>query len=65
VCDLDCLAGLAVDIVRLFQVELEQYEKIEGRSLSLEGKVNRLAGLVRSDLGIAMQGLVQCRCGRL
>ncbi|HEY2506019.1 MAG TPA: proteasome subunit beta [Streptosporangiaceae bacterium] len=51
-------AGVAVDMVRLFQVELEHYEKLEGRSLSLEGKANRLAGLVRSNLPAAMQGLV-------
>ncbi len=51
-------AGIAVELVRLFQVELEHYEKLEGRSLSLEGKANRLAGLVRSNLGGAMQGLV-------
>jgi proteasome beta subunit len=50
--------GVAVDMVRLFQVELEHYEKLEDRSLSLEGKANRLAGLVKSNLGIAMQGLV-------
>jgi proteasome beta subunit len=52
------VVGVAVDMVRLFQVELEHYEKLEGRSLSLEGKANRLAGLVKSNLGIAMQGLV-------
>jgi proteasome beta subunit len=51
-------AGIGVDLVRLFQVELEHYEKLEGRSLSLEGKANRLAGLVRSNLGAAMQGFV-------
>jgi len=51
-------AGIGVDLVRLFQVELEHYEKLEGRSLSLEGKANRLAGLVRSNLGGAMQGLI-------
>jgi len=51
------VAGVAVDMVRLFQVELEHYEKLEGRSLSLEGKANRLAGIVKSNLGIAMQGL--------
>jgi proteasome beta subunit len=44
--------------VRLFAVELEHYEKLEGRSLSLEGKANRLAGFVKSNLGAAMQGLV-------
>jgi proteasome beta subunit len=52
------VAGVGIDMVRLFQVELEHYEKLEGRSLSLEGKANRLAGLVRSNLGGAMQGLV-------
>jgi proteasome beta subunit len=51
-------AGIGVDLVRLFQVELEHYEKLEGRALSLEGKANRLAGLVRANLGAAMQGLV-------
>jgi proteasome beta subunit len=50
-------AGLALDLVRLFQVELEHYEKIEGRELSLEGKANRLAGMVRANLDAAMQGL--------
>ncbi len=50
-------AGIGVDLVRLFQVELEHYEKLEGRALSLEGKANRLAGLVRANLGAAMQGL--------
>ncbi len=50
-------AGLALDLVRLFQVELEHYEKLEGRELSLEGKANRLAGMVRANLGAAMQGL--------
>jgi proteasome beta subunit len=52
------VAGVGVDLVRLFQVELEHYEKLEGRSLSLEGKANRLAGLVRGNLVGAMQGLV-------
>ena len=51
-------AGIGVDLVRLFAVELEHYEKLEGRMLSLEGKANRLAGLVRGNLGAAMQGLV-------
>jgi proteasome beta subunit len=50
-------AGLALDLVRLFQVELEHYEKLEGRELSLEGKANRLASMVRANLGAAMQGL--------
>ncbi len=52
------VAGIGLEVVRLFQVELEHYEKLEGRSLSLEGKVNRLAGLIRGNLGAAMQGLV-------
>jgi proteasome beta subunit len=51
-------AGIGIDLIRLFAVELEHYEKLEGRSLSLEGKANRLAGLVRGNLGAAMQGLV-------
>ncbi len=50
-------AGIAVELVRLFQVELEHYEKIEGLSLSLDGKANRLATLLRGNLGLAMQGL--------
>ncbi len=49
-------AGPAVDLVRLFQVQLEHYEKIEGEKLSLEGKANQLAGLVRANLPAAMQG---------
>lgn len=50
-------AGLALELVRLYQVELEHYEKIEGALLSLEGKANRLAGMIRTNLGLAMQGL--------
>jgi proteasome beta subunit len=50
-------AGLAVEMVRLFQAELEHYEKIEGTTLSLDGKANRLASLIRGNLGMAMQGL--------
>lgn len=50
-------AGLALELVRLFQVELEHYEKIEGAPLSLEGKANRLATMLRGNLGLAMQGL--------
>ena len=50
-------AGIAVELVRLFQVELEHYEKIEGVPLSLDGKANRLASLLRGNLGLAMQGL--------
>lgn len=51
-------AGFAVELVRLFQVQLEHYEKIEGEPLSLEGKANQLAGLVRANLPAAMQGFV-------
>ena len=50
-------AGLAIELVRLFQVELEHYEKIEGTDLSIDGKANRLAALIRGNLGLAMQGL--------
>ncbi len=50
-------AGPAVEMVRLFQVELEHYEKLEGSTLSLEGKANRLSTLIRSNLPMAMQGL--------
>jgi proteasome beta subunit len=50
-------AGIAVELVRLFQVELEHYEKIEGLQLSLDGKANRLSALLRGNLGMAMQGL--------
>lgn len=50
-------AGIAVELVRLFTVELEHYEKIEGVPLTLDGKANRLATMVRGNLGAAMQGL--------
>ena len=50
-------AGIALELVRLFQVELEHYEKIEGSALSLDGKANRLASLLRNNLGLALQGL--------
>jgi proteasome beta subunit len=50
-------AGIALELVRLFQVELEHYAKIEGSALSLDGKANRLAALLRSNLGLALQGL--------
>lgn len=50
-------AGLAVEMVRLFQTELEHYEKIEGSPLSMDGKANRLTALIRGNLGMAMQGL--------
>ncbi len=50
-------AGIAIEIVRLFQVELEHYEKIEGTPLTLDGKANRLSTMIRGNLGAAMQGL--------
>ncbi|MDQ3484683.1 MAG: proteasome subunit beta [Actinomycetota bacterium] len=50
-------AGLAVEMVRLFQTELEHYEKIEGNTLSMDGKANRLSALIRANLAMAMQGL--------
>jgi proteasome beta subunit len=52
------VAGIGLELVRLFQLELEHYEKLEGRTLSLEGKANRLAAFVRGNIGGAMQGLV-------
>ncbi len=52
------VAGLGLELVRLFQLELEHYEKLEGRTLSLVGKANRLAAFVRGNLPGAMQGLV-------
>ena len=51
-------AGLAIEMVKLFQVELEHYEKIEGVRLSLEGKASFLARLVRGQLPMAFQGLI-------
>jgi proteasome beta subunit len=52
------VAGIGSELIRLFQVELEHYEKLEGRALSLDGKANRLATMVRGNLAAAMQGLV-------
>ena len=51
-------AGQATEIVRLFQTELEHYEKVEGERLSLEGKANRLAQMIRGNFAMALQGLV-------
>jgi proteasome beta subunit len=50
-------AGIGIEMVRLFQLELEHYEKIEGELLTLDGKANRLASMIRGNLGAAMQGL--------
>ena len=49
-------AGIGIELLRLFQVELEHYEKIEGTSLTLAGKANRLAAMIRGNLGAALQG---------
>jgi proteasome beta subunit len=49
--------AVALELVRLFGVELEHYEKMEGRSLTLEGKANRLGKMIRDNLAAAMQGL--------
>jgi proteasome beta subunit len=51
-------AGMAVEMVKLFQLELEHYEKLTGDRLSLEGKANRLGQLIRENFPLAMQGLV-------
>ena len=51
-------AGPCLDMVRLFQTELEHYEKLEGTSLSIEGKANKLAQMVKGNLPAAFQGLV-------
>lgn len=50
-------AGVAIELVRLFKLELEHYEKIEGTRLSLPGKANRLASMIRGNLAAAMRGL--------
>ena len=50
--------SVGIEFVRLFQVELEHYEKMEGQPLSLEGKANRLAWMIRGNLAAAMQGLI-------
>jgi proteasome beta subunit len=50
-------AGPAIEMIRLFQVQLEYYEKVQGTSLSLEGKANQLASMVRANLPGAMQGM--------
>src|SRR5690606_34531908 len=50
-------AGPAVEMVKLFQLQLEHYEKVEGTALSLDGKANQLSQMVRNHLPAAMQGL--------
>jgi len=51
------VASVGLEYIRLFGVELEHYEKMEGRTLSLEGKANRLGKMIRDNLMLAMQGL--------
>jgi proteasome beta subunit len=51
-------AGVGIELVRLYQVELRHYEKIEGVSLSLDGKTNKLATMVRGNMEMAMAGLL-------
>jgi len=51
-------AGPAMEMVKLFQLQLEHYEKVEGSALSLEGKANQLSAMVRGNLPAAMQGMV-------
>jgi proteasome beta subunit len=50
-------AGIGIEMTRLLQLELEHYEKIESTILTLDGKANRLASMIRGNLGAAMQGL--------
>jgi proteasome beta subunit len=52
------VAGPSIEMARLFQTELEHYEKVEGDGLSLEGKANKLSQMIRMNLPMAMQGLV-------
>ena len=68
-------AGPSMEMVRLFQLQLEHYEKVEGQPLSLDGQANQLSQMVRANLTSALQGLVvvplfagwdeRCSCGRL
>src|SRR3989441_8306212 len=51
-------AGPAMEMAKLFQTELEHYEKVEGDNLSLEGKANKLSQMIRMNLPAALQGLV-------
>ena len=51
------VAGLAMEMVRLFQLQLEHYEKVEGSPLSLDGKANQLSQMLRNHMPLAMQGL--------
>ena len=50
-------AGVAMDMIKIFQLQIEHYEKLDGRPISLEGKANQLSQMVKSNLPAAMQGL--------
>ena len=50
-------AGFGMEMIRIFQLNLEHYEKVEGKPLSMEGKANQLSGMIRGNFGMAMQGL--------
>ena len=52
------VAGVAMEMIKLFQLQLEHYEKVEGTPLSLEGKANQLSMMVRGNLPAAMQGMI-------
>ena len=54
--------GRGAEMIRLFQVELEHYEKIEGARCRLDGKANRLSTMIRGNLPMAMQGLPSSPC---
>ena len=51
-------AGPCVEMVKLFKTEIEHYEKLEGASLTLEGKANKLGEMVKANLPLAFQGLI-------
>ena len=50
-------AGFGLEMIKVFQLNLEHYEKVEGKPLSMEGKANQLSGMIRANFGMAMQGL--------
>ncbi len=52
------VAGPCLELARLFQTELEHYEKLEGVELSTEGKANKLGQMVKMNFPMALQGLV-------
>src|SRR6266704_1089352 len=51
-------AGPCLEMIKLFQVEMEHYQKIEGETLALDGKANKLAQMVKQNLPAAFQGLI-------